>query len=418
MRTRLPHLLPLTPLLLAGLAHAGDPTTPYNRRAVAVAKTANGDGTTSLHALVQAQVPIEPAAPLDLSMFVELRINGVPLGTTSYLALPAMKGHSCAVADYAACVETALGAAGCAQLEPDGIVGACTIGAVATVQVPSSTILPGDVLTAHVVPAPGAMPELDLGDDATAPKDGVVDGDDFLTWRGGWGGTATPSAKGPGLVDLHFELETGTGGTSPVDLSTSVDVQVNGVITFTDLVVPSYQTGGTSHCEIPDVPAKLGDEIVILLRPAPGALPDLPGFEPPPLVIAAPTLVGDVDVLPVSAGGTQSLTVQAGAAHAGEIYWILGSLSGTAPGTPAGSFVLPLNPDPYFTYTLNHPNSGLLVDTFGHLDAVGEASAAFVLPFASPPALAGQTVHHAAVLLDAMSLSVTGVTNPVKLELL
>jgi hypothetical protein len=121
--------------------------------------------------------------------------------------------------------------------------------------------------------------------------------------------------------------------------------------------------------------------------------------------------------LSVSSGGTQSLALHAGSAHAGEVYWVIGSTSGTAPGSPLGAFTLPLNLDSYFTFTLTHANSPALPGSFGNLDASGAASAAIVLPAASSPSLVGAQGQHAFATLDAATLSVTGTSNPVAVTL-
>ena len=85
-------------------------------------------------------------------------------------------------------------------------------------------------------------------------------------------------------------------------------------------------------------------------------------------------------------------------AHAGRFYWIFGSLTGTTPGIPIGSVVLPLNYDVYSTYTITHPNQVPLVKSLSVLDGSGHASAAFVLPAGANPILVGLTVHHAYLL--------------------
>jgi len=72
----------------------------------------------------------------------------------------------------------------------------------------------------------------------------------------------------------------------------------------------------------------------------------------------------------LSAGGVQSWSLNAGAAQASRPYWVFGSLSGISPGIPIGTVVLPLNPDVYFNYTINHPNQGPLVASLAFLGIV------------------------------------------------
>jgi hypothetical protein len=98
------------------------------------------------------------------------------------------------------------------------------------------------------------------------------------------------------------------------------------------------------------------------------------------------------------------------------VYWVLGSVSGWAPGLSDGGHVLPLNVDSYFLYTLLSPNSPPLSGALGVLDANGEASAAFTLPAGLDPGLAGAVFHHAALTFDA-SFATAATTNAVPLVL-
>jgi hypothetical protein len=79
---------------------------------------------------------------------------------------------------------------------------------------------------------------------------------------------------------------------------------------------------------------------------------------------------------------------------------------------------LPLNIfDPYFSLTLQQPNSAYLVNTFGVLNFQGAASATLVVPTASQfPSLIGLTFHHAYLVFQP-DLTVTLVSNAVELKL-
>lgn len=117
-------------------------------------------------------------------------------------------------------------------------------------------------------------------------------------------------------------------------------------------------------------------------------------------------------------GGVHDLTVDVGPQPGPTWYLVLGSASGTAPGLPLGAYVLPLNPDAWFTYTLSHANQVPLTGSFGPLDAGGAATAPEIeVPFALDPALAGTTLHHAALLLQEATWTPVGVTNAVALTL-
>ena len=122
----------------------------------------------------------------------------------------------------------------------------------------------------------------------------------------------------------------------------------------------------------------------------------------------------------VSAGGAQTLVLQAGTAHAGDVYWILGSSAGTLPGVPVDGLLLPLaydGPAGYMVYSLLHPNALPLVDTLGLLDAEGRALARFELPPGVQSSLAGLELHHAYVALDALVPLVGFTSAPVAVQL-
>ena len=103
-----------------------------------------------------------------------------------------------------------------------------------------------------------------------------------------------------------------------------------------------------------------------------------------------------------------------GPAHAGDLYLVLGSVTGTAPGVQVGSFLMPLNADAYTNKTFASANTGPFVDTLGFLDGAGRATARIQLP--PLPSLAGIRADHAAVLLTGPSFSAT--TGSVPLGLL
>ncbi len=136
-------------------------------------------------------------------------------------------------------------------------------------------------------------------------------------------------------------------------------------------------------------------------------------------VTPMPHLSGNVASISLAAGGTQVLALEAGLARANDNFWLVGSTGGTVPGTPFGSFVLPLNtPDPYFNLTVNAPNQPPLSNSFGTLSADGSATTLFTLAPGTNPALAGFVVHHAYVAFDPASFAVTLVSNaePVTLQ--
>lgn len=126
----------------------------------------------------------------------------------------------------------------------------------------------------------------------------------------------------------------------------------------------------------------------------------------------------DVDPAPVSLlqGGTRELTLNLDAPTAGLWYLMLGSYSGTQSGLPwAPGQLLPLTPDPYFSFTLQNPNSALLSSSLGMLDGNGVGVASFNVPAGSNPVFAGLEVHHAAAVIS--TLGVRQVTGAVAISL-
>jgi hypothetical protein len=103
-----------------------------------------------------------------------------------------------------------------------------------------------------------------------------------------------------------------------------------------------------------------------------------------------------------AAGGTHNLYLNAGAAHAGQVYVVAGSASGTAPGTPVGLFTVPLNVDWYTDMTLQNANLLPFLNTFNVLNADGRATAGIAIPPAVP-GITGVVVHHAYGVLDAFN---------------
>ena len=95
-----------------------------------------------------------------------------------------------------------------------------------------------------------------------------------------------------------------------------------------------------------------------------------------------------------STGGTQSLFLNAGPANAGLTYLVAGSVSGTTPGIAVGSTLIPLNPDVYFTLTIEFANTPAYMNTLGTLDGDGRATAAINIP-PGIPGIAGLTLNHA-----------------------
>lgn len=135
-------------------------------------------------------------------------------------------------------------------------------------------------------------------------------------------------------------------------------------------------------------------------------------------VCVAPPLMADTYSLSVATGGTQTFALTS--VNPGDVYMLLGSTSGTAPGMTAGGFTLPLNNDIYFMHTLIYPNSNPLTNSYSTFNpgpgAVGVSTATYTLQPAYDPGLVGLTAHHAFVVMDPASGFCTAVSNPVPVD--
>ena len=96
-------------------------------------------------------------------------------------------------------------------------------------------------------------------------------------------------------------------------------------------------------------------------------------------------------------GGTVNLALDATTANANRYYLVLGSSSGTSPGIPLGTSILPLNYDWLMDFTLIYPNSSMFANTFATLDADGMGSASVIVPVF--PLSAGLRMDFAWILL-------------------
>jgi hypothetical protein len=108
---------------------------------------------------------------------------------------------------------------------------------------------------------------------------------------------------------------------------------------------------------------------------------------------------GDTSVISVSAGGVQSIGVRTAGVPLLSGYRVLGSFSGTSPGTPFFNSYVPLNVDSYFKHIYSVGSRLVPGGHLGLLDGNGDAIVRIVVPAGAYPHLAGRTVHHAIVPL-------------------
>ncbi|MFO1076736.1 MAG: aryl-sulfate sulfotransferase [Planctomycetota bacterium] len=125
----------------------------------------------------------------------------------------------------------------------------------------------------------------------------------------------------------------------------------------------------------------------------------------------------DAAALPV-AGGQVGFDHLTASTHAGQTFLLLGSFTGTAPGTTVGGTVqLPLNVDFLTSAMVSTFNSGIFVNTIGTLDAFGAGSSAIVVPGAFiPPGLVGVNLDFAHLVFDG-SLSAVRASNAARVTI-
>jgi hypothetical protein len=126
-----------------------------------------------------------------------------------------------------------------------------------------------------------------------------------------------------------------------------------------------------------------------------------------------PPLQTDLFRMPEGSGGTACFLLLAGIENANRNYLLLGSVSGTDPGTPlpGQKAILPLNWDPFTDFVLALINSSLFMNFLGSLDYNGSASAQLNAP--PLPGLAGITMSYAFALNNPWDF----VSNPVAIEI-
>jgi hypothetical protein len=110
--------------------------------------------------------------------------------------------------------------------------------------------------------------------------------------------------------------------------------------------------------------------------------------------------VGPLSARPVNfihegAGGSIDLNANAGTANGSRNYLVLGTVTGTSPGTPlpGGQATVPVNWDPFTDLALGMANSPVFHDFMGKLNLLGRANARLNAP--PLPGLAGISMHFA-----------------------
>jgi len=126
-----------------------------------------------------------------------------------------------------------------------------------------------------------------------------------------------------------------------------------------------------------------------------------------------PSLTVDIYQIPESTGGTANFPLHAGTDNAHRDYMILGSSTGTSPGTPlpGGHAILPINWDLLTNTILNLINTTIFTGFMGTLDEMGHGAAQMNLP--PLPGTTGTVMHFA----YALNYPWDFVSNPVAIEI-
>jgi hypothetical protein len=296
------------------------PETALNRKVqnIAVTPAPGGGWDVAAHWTADAQLS---SVPLNLSTQLELRVNGTPIATSpsqniSFNLVTASCGVSaCAGSCGDATIEGGAAALLCYEDCPwhatPGIQD-CDCGVWLNYQFPTvPTVLPNDEIMVLLRPAPGALPDSDTSDDA---KIVTFDGGEIF-WNRAITGVQLTYASG-GLLDVEVIGNVTFAGQETANLDFDLVILRNGVeeesrrietrvLGGTD--ISCFQLGCGNYCGTVDgldrdcdpsgpwggcrcganwielfpgvLPgAHTGDEIMVLLRPAPGALPELPGL--------------------------------------------------------------------------------------------------------------------------------------------
>src|SRR5690606_31296558 len=104
-----------------------------------------------------------------------------------------------------------------------------------------------------------------------------------------------------------------------------------------------------------------------------------PGF---PTGSRCASLAASATGISASSGGSLQWSLDAGPAFAGQVYVLIGSLSGSAPGFDLGGVHVPIELDAYTALLLTAPNStgAFSFINVGQLDAAGSAVTTLRLP--------------------------------------
>lgn len=285
--------------------------TAWNRSVEAVAIQPATGGAHRITAMIGVDGG-NPTTPLDLSTEIEIFVNGSLVGsqTIGFDVTPAGAASGCGIScfTFQPCI--------CCNVGGD-IVCSCGGLFVAPSSASAASLRPGDEIMVLLRPAPGALPEPDASDDRLVISNiGSSGEDDIHRFWDRRVASAHTEINAAGGRELHVGIEVAAnydgflGG-----LDAALDVLADGVVIETipiavddlfwdqcigncgevcvmDAVGNFYGTcqaveDYASPCTclyqpVPDIIVPIdvepGGGLTVVLRPVPGALPELPGF--------------------------------------------------------------------------------------------------------------------------------------------
>jgi hypothetical protein len=244
------------------------------------------------------------SVPVDLSTELEIRVNGVPVHTETH-TLTANPGT------HADCAGLPCGGEPCICTPPPVV---CECGPILISAGATTPLRPKDYIEVLLRPAPGAVPDSDESDDL---HDLTFHGDPIFWERIISSVEIVPPPVGASLdsfFDIIVDICERANYSGGLDLSSTLELRVNDApqltipVDLSDLTwsycdpecsIPcvlngTVQAGSCQQdqqgpidctCQLlpiqygfPAVPLEPDDVITVILRPAPGALPELPGF--------------------------------------------------------------------------------------------------------------------------------------------
>lgn len=255
----------LTALSTLTLAASASAQTAWNREAEGIAILPNATGGWNIHAYASASSA--STAPVDISTTALLALNGTTMdswvlditggGSSGGCASACGSGQSCV------CLEGVFCACGTIIFCIDG-VGCVPAGA---------SLQPEDEIMVLLRPAPGALPDEQTDDDLLIAH---FDGGQRFWNRRVASAEAVEGAHS--FFDINYVIEFEGNAADSSKLGTLVQlIDPSGAVLAEHTATgdPGQQAQGT----FPHVPLPPEGGLTVVLRPAPGALPELPGFD-------------------------------------------------------------------------------------------------------------------------------------------